>query len=74
MLNKIRQIRHLRGAKARCTSKKIRAIGVIREHNIRMVYKIGCTSAVQNEKKYSFILHCIRFALSFDKIGCTSAV
>ena len=46
MLNKIRQIRHLRGAKARCTSKKIRAIGVIREYNIRMVYKIGCTSAV----------------------------
>ncbi|WP_444384879.1 hypothetical protein, partial [Prevotellamassilia timonensis] len=32
--HKIRKIRHLRGAKARCTSKKIRAIGAIREHAI----------------------------------------
>ena len=39
-----------------------------------LLNKIACTSAVQNEKKYSFILHCIRFALSFNKIGCTSAV
>ena len=29
--HKIRQIRHLRGVIARCTSKKIRAIGAIRE-------------------------------------------
>ncbi len=28
---KIRKIRHLRGAKAHCISKKIRAIGAIRE-------------------------------------------
>ncbi|WP_337364452.1 hypothetical protein, partial [Prevotellamassilia timonensis] len=32
--HKIRKIRHLRGAKARCTRKKIRAIGAIREHSI----------------------------------------
>ena len=35
--HKIRQIRHLRGAKARCMSDRIRAIGAIREHNVRMV-------------------------------------
>ena len=29
--SKIRKIRHLRGAKAHCMSKKIRAIGAIRE-------------------------------------------
>ena len=30
MLTKIRKIRHLRGAKARCVSERIRAIGAIR--------------------------------------------
>ncbi|WP_443963184.1 hypothetical protein, partial [Prevotellamassilia timonensis] len=29
--HKIRKIRHLRGARARCMSEKIRAIGAIRE-------------------------------------------
>ncbi|WP_337577894.1 hypothetical protein, partial [Prevotellamassilia timonensis] len=32
--HKIRKIRHLRGAKARCVSERIRAIGAIREYNI----------------------------------------
>ncbi|WP_337952795.1 hypothetical protein, partial [Prevotellamassilia timonensis] len=32
--HKIRQIRHLRGAKARCVSERIRAIGAIREHSM----------------------------------------
>ena len=41
MLNKIRQIRHLRGAKAHCVSERIRAIGAIREHgNILLSGKI----------------------------------
>ena len=35
--HKIRKIRHLRGAKARCMSERIRAIGAIREYNIRVV-------------------------------------
>ena len=28
------------------------------------VPELGCTSAVQNEKMYFFILYCVRFALS----------
>ncbi|WP_337953436.1 hypothetical protein, partial [Prevotellamassilia timonensis] len=51
--HKIRKIRHLRGAKARCMSERIRAIGAIREHNIRVV--LPDSSLCQNGKQVEII-------------------
>ena len=42
--HKIRQIRHLRGVRARCTSEKIRAIGAIRELLCRVSVAIAKNS------------------------------